>query len=61
MPTNPDRIIIRNQCPLCCTAHRNGRARLCDSCNRLAFAVDLLGALACFACVAFVGAVLLCL
>lgn len=59
MQTNPNRIIIRNQCPLCCTAHSNGRARLCDSCERKAFAVDLLGALACFACVALIGAVLL--
>lgn len=41
-----DRITIRHQCPLCCAPHYNGRHRLCDACNRKAFAVDLLGALA---------------
>lgn len=53
-----DSIIIRHQCPLCCTAHRNGRSRLCNACNRKAIAVDILGVLAAFACVAFVAALL---
>lgn len=55
MQTNTNRIPIAHQCPLCCVKHYNGHRRLCDSCNRKAFAVDLLGALAVFACVAFIG------
>lgn len=51
----PDRVIIRHQCPLCCTAHRNGGRRLCDACYRKAFALDVLGALAAVACVAAIG------
>jgi hypothetical protein len=53
-----DRIIIRNQCPLCCTAHRNGRARLCDRCTLKAWAVNALGVLAAFGFVAFVAGAL---
>lgn len=49
---------IRNQCPLCCTAHTRGAARLCPTCNRYAWAVDILGVLSGFACVAFVAAIL---
>jgi len=55
----PNRISIAHQCPLCCVKHYNGHRRLCDSCNRKAFAVDLLGAVAVFACVAFIGAAIL--
>lgn len=53
-----DRIILRNQCPLCCAVHRNGRARLCDRCNLYAWAVNALGVVAAFACVALIAGAL---
>lgn len=54
----PNRITIAHQCPLCCTKHYNGNRRLCDACNRKAFAVDLLGAVAVLASAAFVAGAL---
>lgn len=56
MQTNVDHLTIRHQCPLCCTAHHNGERRLCDSCYRKAFAIDLLGALAVLGCSALIAA-----
>lgn len=48
-----------HQCPLCFAKHTNGRACLCDDCNRKAFAIDALGAAICFGIVGLVGLVIL--
>ena len=54
-----NRVEIKHQCPLCCDKHYNGRNRLCDKCSRLAFAVDLLGAVAVLGCAALTSGALI--
>lgn len=48
-----------HQCPLCFAKHTNGRACLCDSCNRKATALDLLGVACCFGIVGLIGLALM--
>lgn len=48
-----------HQCPICFAKHTNGRACLCDSCNRKATAIDLLGVACCFGIVGLIGIALL--
>lgn len=51
-------MLSRHQCPLCQRAHTGQPRNLCPRCTAYAWAVDILGVFAAFACVAIIAAAL---
>jgi len=50
--------LSRHQCPLCQRVHTGQPRNLCPRCTVYAWAVDILGVIAAFACVAIIAAAL---
>lgn len=50
--------LSRHQCPFCQRAHTGQPRNLCPRCTAYAWAVDILGVIAAFACVAIIAAAL---
>ncbi len=50
--------LSRHQCPFCQRAHTGQPRNLCPRCTVYAWAVDILGVVAAFACVAIIAAAL---